>query len=154
MALWQMILMRRCMDSLFIDTWGWLTLRDKDQKRHKETSMLFYEHVSQKKSVYTSDYVLDETFTLLFKRLPLVNALSSMDLLLKSLESNEFQLEWIFPERFHKVCDLRKRFQDKPGISFTDLTSIVVMQELGIRNILTGDAHFSHIGFGFNIVPG
>jgi predicted nucleic acid-binding protein len=38
-------------------------------------------------------------------------------------------------------------------ISFTDLTSMVVMKELGIMSILTDDDHFVHVGMGFQKVP-
>ncbi|MCV3214470.1 hypothetical protein OGM63_13265 [Plectonema radiosum NIES-515] len=45
------------------------------------------------------------------------------------------------------------KFLDKPLISFTDLTSMVVMQECKITTILTKDAHFTHVGMGFELVP-
>ncbi|MCL5995064.1 MAG: hypothetical protein M1546_03285 [Chloroflexi bacterium] len=48
---------------------------------------------------------------------------------------------------------LRLKFSDKPDISFTDLTSMVVMTELGITQIMTADAHFTHVGMGFQCVP-
>ena len=48
---------------------------------------------------------------------------------------------------------VRKRFQDKPRISFTDLTSMTIMQELDIQHVLTADAHFLQVGMGFISVP-
>jgi len=62
-------------------------------------------------------------------------------------------LEWITPERFAQTKILRLRFQDKPRVSFTDLSSMVVIEELGVSMILTGDVHFTHVGMGFQIVP-
>jgi len=62
-------------------------------------------------------------------------------------------LVWITPSRFEASQKLRLKFQDKPDISFTDLTSMVVMQELGITDILTGDAHFTHVGMNFVLFP-
>jgi predicted nucleic acid-binding protein len=38
-------------------------------------------------------------------------------------------------------------------ISFTDITSFVVMRELGLSAVLTGDAHFEHVGQGFKRLP-
>ena len=43
------------------------------------------------------------------------------------------------------------RFKDKPFISFTDLTTVVIMQESGIKQILTQDEHFVHVGMDFQI---
>jgi len=66
---------------LFVDTWGWLTLRDRGEARHREV-VDFYNHFhSQGGSVYTTDYVLDETFTLLFRRLPFSQAQESVEIL-------------------------------------------------------------------------
>lgn len=48
---------------------------------------------------------------------------------------------------------MRLKYQDKPKISFTDLTSMVVMKELGIEHILTEDEHFEHVGMGLQHKP-
>jgi predicted nucleic acid-binding protein len=38
-------------------------------------------------------------------------------------------------------------------IVFVDFTSMVVMQDLAITDVFTGDAHFQHVGLGFRVVP-
>ncbi len=138
---------------LFIDTWGWLTLRDRGEARHQEVADFYHRFRRQRGQVYTSDYVLDETFTLLFRRLPFPQAWESLKMITSSVSRGYLHLEWITPERFAQAQALRLRFQDKPRISFTDLTSMAVMQDRGITLILTGDAHFTHVGMGFQIVP-
>lgn len=65
---------------LFIDTWGWLTLRDGREARHKEAKALYHEFRKQKGRIFTTDYVLDETFTLLFRRLPFAQARESLEI--------------------------------------------------------------------------
>ena len=138
---------------LFIDTWGWLTLRDSREARHKEVQELYHKGQEQNGRFITTDYVLDETFTLLFKRLSFFQARESMERLDEAIQKEYLQLELITPERFEQAKRLRLKFQDKPRISFTDLTSMAVMNELGITDILTQDAHFTQVGMGFLIAP-
>ena len=71
----------------------------------------------------------------------------------EAIRQGYLNLEWISPERFFKARELRFRFIDKLMISFTDLTSMVVMKELGIKSILTDDDHFVQVGMGFQKVP-
>jgi len=49
--------------------------------------------------------------------------------------------------------ELRKRFRDKPDISFTDLTTMAIMRELQLELVLTQDNHFLHVGMGFRRLP-
>ena len=138
---------------LFIDTWGWLTLRDRREARHKEVKTFYQEVQKQNGRIYTTDYVLDETYTLLFKRLSYSVARESVERLNEAVLNGYLLIEWITPERFEEAKKLRMKYQDKPRISFTDLTSIVVMNKLKIVNILTEDAHFIQVGMGFIVVP-
>ena len=39
------------------------------------------------------------------------------------------------------------------GISFTDLTSFVVMKEEKVTDVLTNDRHFAQVNLGFVPVP-
>ena len=72
---------------------------------------------------------------------------------MKAIEQGYLQVEWVTPERFEKAKILRLKYQDKPKISFTDLSSMVVMEELGLKDIITGDEHFEHVGMGFQRKP-
>ncbi len=138
---------------LFIDTWGWLELRDRRSPRHKEVRS-FYDNIQRHGAIaYTTDYVLDETLTRLFSRLHFQAAEESLDLIQQTISSGFLRLEWITEERFDLAVDLRRRYKDKPRISFTDLTSMVVMLELGITDVLTEDDHFIQVGLGFNKIP-
>jgi predicted nucleic acid-binding protein len=58
-------------------------------------------------------------------------------------------MERVTPERFEEAKELRLKYHDKPRISFTDLTSMVIMEQLHIKDILTEDEHFEHAGMGF-----
>jgi predicted nucleic acid-binding protein len=138
---------------LFIDTWGWLTLHDKGERYHQQATHTYQQAIAQSGQFYTTDYVLDETFTFFFRRLPAPRAEQSMKKLTAAFSTSNFHLVRINEERFTQTEKLRSRFLDKPLISFTDLTSMVVMQELNITTILTEDAHFTHVGMGFQLLP-
>lgn len=140
-------------NKLFVDTWGWLTLHDKNESKHREVVNFYRSFTSKNKVIYTTDYILDETFTLFFKRLYPALARQSMESLMEVFKAPNFHLVSISEERFLETQKLRVRFVDKPQISFTDLTSMVVMKELGIELVLTGDAHFIQVGMGFKTVP-
>ncbi len=134
---------------LFVDTWGWVTLAYPREPAHAE-ALASYEQGKKSGGIFTSDFVLDETFTLIFGRLPYSRAWRFCSAI---LESPLIRVEEITKTRFANAFELRRRFSDKPRISFTDLTSMAIMSELKISNILTGDSHFTHVGMGFKRIP-
>lgn len=138
---------------LFIDTWGWLTLRDRLEARHQEVRAYYEDFRRGSGEGYTTDYVLDETVTLLFRRLPFELARESVEMLQETVRGGYLHLERVTPERFERAKALRFTFRDKPRISFTDLTSMVVMREREIAHILTEDDHFAHVGLRFQRLP-
>ena len=138
---------------LFIDTWGWIVLGNKREPRHAEITKFYSSRKKQRGISYTTDYVLDETFTLLFRRLSFKEAKDSLDLIDLAIKEGYLRLERITAERFEKAKGLRIKFRDKPRVSFTDLTSMVVMAERGITDILTEDDHFTQVGMGFQKIP-
>ena len=97
--------------------------------------------------------MLDETLTIVFRRLPFSVAVESISFVDEAIGQGYLNLEWISPERFEEAKRLRLRFRDKPKISFTDLTSMAVMKELGVVSILTEDDHFTQVGMGFERMP-
>ena len=139
-------------ERLFVDTWGWLVLADSKDPAHAQS---VFERLrrSAPGHLITTDYVLDETFTRLFSRCTFALARQFSDAALQAERAGLLQVERITPERFDGAYRLQLRYRDKPDISFTDLTSFVVMKELGIREVLTADAHFKQVHLGFRIVP-
>jgi uncharacterized protein len=140
-------------NAIFIDTWGWLTLNDAGERRHNEVASLYRTLIADRTTIYTSTFVLDETFTLFFKRLNSFQAKHAMLQLSEAFSTQQFQLIQINEFRFSQTQLLRLKYLDKPQISFTDLTSALVMKEFNIQRILTEDAHFTQIGLGFKLEP-
>jgi predicted nucleic acid-binding protein len=138
---------------LFIDTWGWIVLGNKREPRHIELTNFYSSWKDQKGVSYTTDYILDETLTLLFRRVPFKEAKDSLGAIDLAIKEGYLRLERITAERFEKAKGLRIKFRDKPRISFTDLTTMVIMTEIGITDIITEDDHFSQVGMGFQKIP-
>ena len=133
---------------LFVDTWGWIVLADAQDPRHDEVVALRRRH-TENGILVTTDYVLDETFTRLFGGSPFAEAERFCTAVLRARDAGMVRVEPISAERFERAYRLRLRYRDKPRISFTDLTSFVVMTELGIRDVLTADVHFTAAQLGF-----
>ncbi len=137
---------------LFVDTWGWLALADSKDRAHEAAVGVRRSFSRQGQSV-TTDYVLDETITRLFSRQPFPIARQFFDVILEAERAGQLVVERLSAERFEKAYALRLRYRDKPRISFTDLTSFVVMHERGIRYAITQDKHFQQIQRAVEILP-
>ena len=137
-------------DVLFIDTWGWLVLADSKDPAHGRA-------VAERRSrtaLVTTDFVLDETFTRLFARCNFSVAQKFSTAVLAAGREGQLSIERITPAHFDAAYQMRLRYRDKPDISFTDFTSFVVIQERGIRDVLTADTHFTQVQLGLRRVPG
>lgn len=139
-------------DPVFVDTWGWIVLGHRQDSKHKEVKKFYGELCNQRAAIYTSDYILDEVITLLFRREIFSEALRFVEGVFNSAIQGSLIIECITLNPFAVAWSLRKKFQDKPFISFTDITSIGIMQENVIKHILTDDEHFTHVGMGFKLV--
>jgi predicted nucleic acid-binding protein len=129
--------------SAFVDTSGFFALLARQDPAHaRARDWLAQARFNQRRSV-TTDYVLDETATLLRAR-------GRADLFLPFFDfvspSQALQIEWISSARFDETRKLFLRHHDH-DYSFTDCASFVVMRRLGLSEALTADKHFREAGF-------
>jgi len=101
----------------------------------------------------TTDYVLDEMMTRLFSRRPFREAQTFSTAVLNAGKAGILAIESVDRDRFKEAYKMRLRYRDKPSISFTDFTSLVVMKERDAARVVTGDEHFVQIGLGFEKLP-
>src|SRR5207244_3334713 len=118
---------------VFVDTWAWLSLVDRAETAHEAVKALRSAHAAQGIPWVTTDYVLDETITRIFARLPYETARQFAEGLFAAHKAGALRLEFVTPERFAAAYRLRVKLKDKPRVSFTDLTSVAVMRELGLK---------------------
>lgn len=134
---------------LFVDTWGWVAVADRRDGGHEAATEIFRQ-ARRSGGAITSNFILDETFTHLFKRRPFEEAWNFTTTV---VQSPFIDIQEITGSRFSRAIELRKQFSDKPRISFTDLSTMAIMVELGITDILTADRHFTDVGLGFRALP-
>lgn len=91
----------------------------------------------------TTDYVLDETLTLLRLRLGLAAAREWWE---RISQSPRVTIADIDAELRDRAMDWFFRYEDK-DFSFTDCTSFALMRQEKIREALTTDRHFRQAGF-------
>ena len=101
----------------------------------------------------TTDYVLGELIDYLYDATAEPQARDFIRGLLGKANAGILQLVHISPEQFQRAWQMRQKYHDKPDISFVDFTSMVVMQDLGITEVFTGDAHFQKVNLGFRLFP-
>jgi len=140
-------------ERVFVDTWAWLVLANDRDPAFASVSKIRADTGARRGAWVTTDYVLDETMTRLFPAVPFAAARRFMEAIFEASSLGSVDIEHVTPERFNLAWRLRVRYHDKPRISFTDLTSFVVMREVGLEKVLTGDAHFEQVGMGFVRLP-
>jgi uncharacterized protein len=137
---------------IFVDTWAWLALAHKRDPYHPAAVRAHKALQRQGGRYVTTDYVLSESMAPLFGVLNFAKAEQFMLNLFQSIRAGRYQLERVTPDRFERAWQLRRKYHDKPSISFIDFTSMAVMQDLGITDVFTGDDHFRQVNLGFQLV--
>lgn len=136
------------MKALFVDTAGWMACADAADPVHRAACDARDAALGRGTLLVSTDYVADETLTLIRMRIGLRAAETWWN---QVDASARLRWEWIGVARAEKARRLFFRQRDK-GYSFTDCTSFVVMHELHLEHALTTDVHFRRMGF--SMVPG
>ena len=131
------------MKALFVDTAGWMACADAADPAHGPARAARDAALEAGRVLVTTDYVVDETLTLIRMRL----SLAAAEAWWAQVEgSSRVRHEAIDALRADKARSLMFRHRDK-DYSFTDCTSFVVMKELRLKDALTTDRHFRQMGF-------
>lgn len=130
-------------DEVFVDTSGFYALLAKRDDRHEAAGRILRQSAERRQRFITTDYVLDETLTLLKARghRHLLEPFTD-----RVLKSGACRIEWTDSARFSATVAFFLKRLDQEW-SFTDCVSFRVMAELRLREALTKDAHFEAAGF-------
>ena len=131
------------MKALFVDTAGWVACADEADPLHHQAVVARDGWLETDGVLLTTDYVADETLTLMRLRL----GLDAAEAWWRQVDgSSRLRWEFISVGRADKARTLFFRYRDK-RFSFTDCTSFAVMRELRLHEALTTDHHFAQAGF-------
>ncbi len=129
---------------IFVDTGAWYALKATNDRFHDD-AVTFYDVLMTGRhgSLIVSDYILDETATLLMNTKGGGIATGFLD---EALQSKSVRLIWVDPQLFHQAAKTFKSGSDR-GWSFTDCTSFELMHRLKVSEAFAFDRHFSEAGF-------
>lgn len=128
---------------IFIDTGAFLARYIERDQYHDAATEHWQTLRSDRRLLFTSNFVLDETFTLLARRSTYQFAAQRAGNLFESRS-----LSILRPDEddepaalglFHKYADQK--------VSFTDCISFVLMKKHSIRSVFSFDSHFTLAGF-------
>jgi|WetSurMetagenome_2_1015567.scaffolds.fasta_scaffold13994_4 uncharacterized protein len=130
-------------NEVFIDTSGFYALLAGDDDRHVQAAAYLRNAAAKRIRFVTTDYVLDETATLLKARGRILLLEPFFE---RIFGSNSCRVAWTDADRFHQTKQFFLKHQDQHW-SFTDCLSFCIMKECSSREALTKDDHFTAAGF-------
>jgi predicted nucleic acid-binding protein len=138
---------------ILIDTWAWLALAAKQDQFHAAAKAQHQRFRKANRRYVTTDFIVGELISRLYRTSSATAAQNYIRALLAKVDADDYQLVHVSPQQFRAAWQLRQKYDDKPDISFVDFTTMVVMQDLAISDIFTGDAHFRQVNLGFQLHP-
>ena len=126
-----------------MDTSGFYALLVEGDHMHSRARAILERAAHGRGRFVTTDYVLDETATLLKARGHGNQAAALFETI---FASRACRVEWMDPDAFAQSIRFFLKHHDQDW-SFTDCFSFQIMRALGLRDALTTDAHFRQAGF-------
>lgn len=130
---------------IFVDTSAWFASVVPSDSDYSAASLWVSQNTQP---LLTTDYVVDETLTLLRTRGEPLRAITLGEAFFSGALATIYYLT---QEDIQQTWQVFRQFSDK-NWSFTDCASRVVMNRLGLTQAFAFDRHFRQFGF-VNVVP-
>jgi predicted nucleic acid-binding protein len=124
---------------IFVDSGAWFASFVEGDEHYQVASEWFDNNIQP---LLTTDYIVDETLTLLRARRQSAVALKLGEQFFKGALA---QVYYVTEADLLTAWDIYRHFSDKEW-SFTDCTSKVVIEKLGITRAFAFDHHFQQFG--------
>lgn len=133
---------------IFVDTAAFLAIENRRDTHHTEALKFRDDCLKTAQRLVTSDYILDESYTIIRLRAGHHVAVQFGE----DLRTSQLvHIEHITPEIIEGAWRIFKTFGDH-DFSFTDCTSFALMERLHVSKVFTFDADFQEYG-RFDIMP-
>ena len=132
--------------SLFVDTSALLAVIDTDQPRHDEVARVWNELLDGERTLFTSTYVMVETFALVQRRLGVAAVREFTDVLVPILQPLRVD------EGVHATAVASLLAAGRRQLSLVDCTSFELMRRNGLGEALALDRDF--VDQGVAVGPG
>ena len=134
------------MRRIFVDTSAWDAIADGGDPNH-EHALWFKEKIVGQCRLITTNYVLDELYTLLLMNLGYQRAVDFKGKLDILVRGGILEVIWVTEEIATEAWTVFTRFNVDKWWSFTDCVSYAVMKREGIREAFAFDHHFEQMGY-------
>jgi predicted nucleic acid-binding protein len=132
--------------NIFVDTGAFIALRVGDDVYHKRAAAFLKTIQEQRLKLHTTNFILDEVYTYFCRSHEVAVEMAEL------IRSNPLiTLHRVAAEEEERAWEVLKNFSDKE-FSYTDATSFIVMESLGIDTVFAFDEHFKQYG-KFVLVP-
>jgi uncharacterized protein len=127
---------------IFADTSAWFALNDRNDQYHIQARKFVENLKAGPVLFFTTDYVVDETATLLRFKVSHREAVAFLRLVSKS---PQIVCEQVTPDQIKRAEEIFSKYRDKSW-SFTDCVSFAFMEERGLKDAFTFNLNFSQFG--------
>ncbi|MBI5756333.1 MAG: type II toxin-antitoxin system VapC family toxin [Nitrospirae bacterium] len=124
---------------VFIDTGAFCALTIPKDEHNQKAKSIYKQLKDSKAILYTSDYVLDEVYTLLKTRASHATSIKFMD----ELQNSHIIIFRITEEIEDAAKAIFMQFEDKK-LSFTDCTSFALINHFNFDAVFAFDEHFRY----------
>jgi predicted nucleic acid-binding protein len=131
---------------IFIDTSAWDAIEDSNDANH-ELALIFKNDLPDNCQLLTTDYVLDETYTLLLLNIGYERTVAFQKNIRELLNSGILAVIHISPSLYDAAWDVFQRFNVDKKWSFTDCISYATIKQFDIETVFAFDHHFEQMGF-------
>lgn len=128
---------------IYIDTGAFLSRYVANDQYHHRAVKAWKRIARERTRCFTSNFVLDETLTLLARRAGYAFAAERAGIFYDSAV-----LTILRPDRDDEISALEyfQKYADQK-VSFTDAVSFVLMRKAKLKRVFSYDRHFQHAGF-------